>query len=35
MKSEVAQSGRRLVTIIDPHIQKNEDYWVFSEGDEL
>jgi len=33
LKNEIDQSGRRLVTIIDPHINANSlDYFVFRDG---
>lgn len=32
MKDEISQSGRRLVTIIDPHINANDDYFVYADG---
>ena len=35
MKAEIAASKRRLVTIIDPHINVNDKYWVFEEGNYL
>lgn len=35
MKNEVRNSGRRLVTIIDPHINANDDYFVYADGMKL
>lgn len=32
MKTEISNSGRRLVTIIDPHINANPDYFVYADG---
>ena len=32
MNSEVESSGRFITTILDPHIKKSEDYFVYSEG---
>lgn len=35
MNSEIEQSGRRIVVIVDPHIKASEDYFVYSEGMEM
>jgi len=35
MKNEIRSSGRRLVTIIDPHISANEDYFVYADAMKL
>ena len=35
MKDEISDSGRRLVTIIDPHINANDDYHVYADGMKL
>lgn len=35
MKNEIEGAGRRLVTIIDPHIAANDEYFVYSDGLEL
>ena len=35
LKNEVREAERRLVTIIDPHIQANEDYFVYRDGLDL
>ena len=32
MKHEIRKSGRRLVTIIDPHINANDDYFVYADA---
>lgn len=32
MKKEIEAAGRRLVTIIDPHINANKDYFVYADG---
>lgn len=35
LKSEMEESKRRLVTIIDPHINANEEYFVWKNGMDL
>ena len=35
MKTEIGQAGRRLVTIIDPHINANDDYFVYADAMKL
>jgi len=35
MNSEIEQSGRRIVVIVDPHIKASDDYFVYSEGMEM
>jgi mannosyl-oligosaccharide alpha-1,3-glucosidase len=32
MLKQVKANGQRLVTIIDPHIAKDETYWLFQQG---
>jgi alpha-glucosidase (family GH31 glycosyl hydrolase) len=32
MFEEVVQAGRRLVTIIDPHVKFDEEYFVYKEA---
>lgn len=33
MQDKLATTGRKLVVIIDPHIKRKSDYYVFSEGE--
>ncbi|KAK9857969.1 hypothetical protein WJX84_003134 [Apatococcus fuscideae] len=33
MQDKLAVTGRKLVVIIDPHIKRKSDYYVFSEGE--
>ena len=35
MKAEISDAGRRLVTIIDPHISAKDDYFVYADGMKL
>ena len=32
LNSEIEQSNRRLVVIIDPHIKQTDDYFVYKNG---
>ena len=34
MQENLAASGRKLVTIIDPHIKKDSNYYIYKEGQE-
>ena len=33
MQDKLAATGRKLVVIIDPHIKRKSDYYVFTEGE--
>ena len=33
MIDNVASTGRKMVTIVDPHIKKDSNYWVYKEAD--
>ena len=32
MQANLASHGRKLVTIIDPHIKRDENYYIFKEA---
>ena len=32
MQDDIASHGRKTVTIIDPHIKKDENYYIFQEA---
>jgi alpha 1,3-glucosidase len=34
MQDNLAASGRKLVTIIDPHIKRDSSYYIYKEGQE-
>jgi len=34
MQDNLAASGRKLVTIIDPHIKRDSNYYIYKEGQE-
>ncbi len=34
MQDNLAASGRKLVTIIDPHIKRDSGYYIYKEGQE-
>ena len=35
MNAEVEAEGRFITTILDPHIKVSDDYFVYSDGQEL
>ncbi|KAG9291649.1 hypothetical protein G9A89_022068 [Geosiphon pyriformis] len=35
MQNDLAEKGRKLVTIVDPHLKHEEDYYIYKESKEL
>lgn len=33
MQEDVASRGRRMVTIVDPHVKRDHNYYIFSEAE--
>lgn len=33
MQEDVASRGRKMVTIVDPHVKRDSSYYIFSEAE--
>ncbi len=34
MQEDVASRGRRMVTIVDPHVKRDSSYYIFSQAEQ-
>ena len=32
MQTKIAAHGRRMVTIVDPHIKRDKNYYIYKQG---